>query len=90
MLEAERGLDLRPVCMGMHACPLLINSHLSSMFLQVLDVSEAAGGLDLRPNRLECMLQAARDFVRNFFDQVRKLDGLCLSSGCTTRTSRKT
>jgi len=39
-------------------------------YSQVLDVSEAAGALDLKPSRLSCMLQGARDFVRNFFDQV--------------------
>lgn len=33
-------------------------------------MSQAANAPDLRPNRLACMLQAARDFVRNFFDQV--------------------
>ena len=53
---------------------------------QVLDVSEAASAPDLRPSRLACMLQVARDFVRNFFDQVRKQESNVVPSTEQNRT----
>ncbi len=37
---------------------------------QVVDLSAAAAANDLRPSRLTCMIRAAHEFVRNFFDQV--------------------
>jgi transcription initiation factor TFIIH subunit 2 len=35
--------------------------------LQVVDLSRAASGLDLRPNRLAVMIGAAKSFIRAYF-----------------------
>ncbi len=48
--------------------------------VQVVDLSSAASGVDLRPNRLTCMLRAAQDFVRSFFDQARCARAVALGS----------